>query len=77
MEHFLRKQKEALQEKQRERYREVSEMELRTWESASGWIYWSYKLCGNRKLTAGESWKYGWDFRRCVRRGWFEEEKNG
>ena len=77
VEHFLRKRKEALQEKQRERYREVSEMELRAFDSAAGWIYWSYKLCGNRKLNAGESWKYGWDFRRCVRRGWFEEEKHG
>ena len=77
VEQFLRNRKEALQEKQRERYREVAEMELRTWEGTAGWIYWSYKLCGNRKLSAGESWKYGWDFRRCVRRGWFEEEKNG
>jgi len=77
VEQFLRERKEALQEKQRERYRKVAEMELRAWESTAGWIYWSYKLCGNRKLTAGESWKYGWDFRRCVRRGWIGEETNG
>lgn len=77
VEQFLRDRKEALQEKQRERYRKVAEMELQAWESTAGWIYWSYKLCGNRKLTAGESWKYGWDFRRCVRRGWIREESNG
>ncbi|MBQ7534744.1 MAG: cellulase family glycosylhydrolase [Stomatobaculum sp.] len=71
---FLRKRKEALQEKQRERYREISEMELQAWDSAAGWIYWSYKLCGNRKIPAGESWKYGWDFRRCIKRNWLTQE---
>ncbi len=59
-----------LRERQRERYRAVAEMELQAFGEADGWIYWSYKLCGNRRIPAGESWKRGWDFRRCILNGW-------
>lgn len=76
VENFLEKRREALRKKQQARYRDVAEAELAAWDSAAGWIYWSYKLCGNRRIPSGESWKYGWDFRRCIKRGWLKEESN-
>lgn len=40
--------------------------QLLTYENARGWFFWSYKI----ELDEGNKWKYQWDFRECVKRGW-------
>lgn len=71
-EHLLSDLRLRQKELQRERYRKVADMELAAWKEAAGWIYWSYKLLGSRRALRGESWKEGWDFRRCVMNGWMD-----
>ena len=58
------------------RYLYTADLELSAFNEADGWIYWSYKLCGDREMPRGESWKEGWDFRRCVRNHWLPELNN-
>ncbi len=45
-------------------YRLIGDAQLMAWESASGYFFWSYKL-----LSQPE----GWDFRKCVEKGWLPD----
>ena len=42
-------------------YRMIGDAQLSAWEHGTGYFFWSYKLISEPD---------GWDFRRCVEKGW-------
>ena len=59
----------------RERYREMSKLQLDAWSTAYGCIYWNYQLLRSRTDAFDERWKESWDLSRCLLNGWLEFSK--
>lgn len=49
-------------------YRMMANAQLVAWDESAGFFFWSYKLLSDVA---------GWDFRRCVERGWLPEKIGG
>jgi glucan 1,3-beta-glucosidase len=60
--------------RQRCRFREVAEMELRAFSDAAGWCYWSYQLLRGPEGRTNRYWKDSWDLTRCFRNRWVPED---
>lgn len=56
----------------RRRFNEVADLEFDAWETADGWIYWSYKLYPDGQYSGESAWKESWDFRRCIENRWLK-----
>ncbi len=59
----------------RERYREMSKLQLDAWSAAHGCVYWNYQLLRSRTDAFDERWKESWDLSRCLLNGWLEYTK--
>ena len=57
----------------RRRFNEVADLEFDAWETADGWIYWSYKLYPDGQYSGESAWKESWDFRRCIENRWMKK----
>lgn len=58
----------------RERFRKLALLEISSWETSAGWLYWNYKLGRDVNVPMDEDWKTAWDFRRCVKYGWMPDK---
>lgn len=57
-------------EKKKKRYQKVARMEMKTFQSCAGWLYWSWKLRPDGTYEGGEAWKESWDLRKAISNGW-------
>jgi glucan 1,3-beta-glucosidase len=52
--------------------KKIATIQLATWESSAGWIYWSYQLQKDSEQQHAREGLEEWDFRICKQKGWLE-----
>ena len=60
----------GLAEKQRRRYRQVADLQLKAWDESAGHIYWNYQLWRDLTTPLDLFWKESWALNRCWDREW-------
>lgn len=63
-----------LEEKRKEIYQQVAELQLSAWSVSKGYFYWNYQLYRDMTEDIPEVWKNSWDLRRCWEKGWMPEQ---
>lgn len=63
---------EAYSARRKKRYKQQADLQLSTWNSSAGSIYWSYQLLRDRTEVFDETWKEAWDLSRCLINGWIQ-----
>lgn len=60
----------AGEEEKAKRFREVAELQLKTWEPTAGYFYWNYQLGRDTSQPMDEEWKESWALNRCWEKEW-------
>lgn len=58
------------EQRQKEKYNQIYELQREAWETGAGWFYWNYQLLRDRSESMDENWKESWDMSRCFAKGW-------